>query len=251
MKYKRPDRNTALTPQEKRAIMRDYFRHCKKIYTKDPSAINRKIPREVVKDLTDAIGSLILARLSKTQKYKAVSKFLIENPLPASMQKLLTKETRTFCLILNALKQWVSAEQQAMDKLILGGQARKICREIMPECLLTGEKSDVLHHPVRDGRPPLFISQRGHKSIERQEKAVSNVPDTYEETIKSIRKKTHQSWENLLKASKALQGEVSTSFSTPKVASSSKSVCRRISKRTGYSFSCLEKFFKSQAQHLS
>ena len=49
----------------------------------------------------------------------SVREFLNTNPLPPATAPLLTDEFRTFCLALNALKQWVAAEQAATDRYLV------------------------------------------------------------------------------------------------------------------------------------
>ena len=46
--------------------------------------------------------------------------FLDDNPLPLAVAQRLQPEFRVFCLALNAIKQWVAAEQSATDRYLLG-----------------------------------------------------------------------------------------------------------------------------------
>jgi len=82
-------------------------------------------------------------------------------------------------LAINSLKQWVVAEQGATDRYLLGGAARDLCREATDTCLVTGAvltNGIELHHPVRDGRPPIPLSKEGHASIEGQSSLVGEDP---------------------------------------------------------------------------
>ena len=118
-----------------------------------------------------------------------VKNFLAETPLPPPLQDLLPDDFRVFCLMLNALKQWISAEQQATDRYLLGGTARDTLRSITNRCLVTGNEigeQGELHHPVRDGRPPIILSKDGHAAIEGQTRG-SQVP--YGSTQKSEERK--------------------------------------------------------------
>jgi hypothetical protein len=125
MKYQRPNSNTRLTKREKTEMMRDYVEFYKKQYEADQKTLNRKIPREAFAEIIDAIGNLLLHKSAQLATARGpIANFLNDNPLPLAMSNLLPLEIRAFCLALNALKQWVSAEQSAMDRLILGGRAR-------------------------------------------------------------------------------------------------------------------------------
>jgi hypothetical protein len=100
-----------------------------------------------------------------------VRKFLDDNPLPAPLAEMLPPQFRVFCLALNALKQWVSTQQARTDHHLLGGRARDLCKGATDRCLVTGDalgQDRQLHHPVRDGRPPIPLSKHGHSLIEGQ-----------------------------------------------------------------------------------
>src|SRR5205814_2247123 len=80
-----------------------------------------------------------------------------------------------------------------------GGVARQICREASEICLITGEtlgNDAELHHPVRDGRPPVLLSKLGHQAIEGQSSA-SSTEDPVEKVLRPLRKQNHQSWAQL------------------------------------------------------
>jgi hypothetical protein len=118
------------------------------------------------------IGELLLTESAKLAASKGpIRAFLDGNSLPPSMEKSLPDDFRVFCLALNSLKQWTSAEQAATDRYLLGGSARILCREAVKTCLVTGsalDKYSELHHPLRDGRPPILLSKKGHCSLEDQ-----------------------------------------------------------------------------------
>jgi hypothetical protein len=72
---------------------------------------------------------------------------------------------------LKALKQWTNREQMTMDGYLFGRSARQMFRTAANACLVTGEALDStaeLHHPVRDGRPPILLSKNGHAQLEGQ-----------------------------------------------------------------------------------
>jgi len=173
MPYRRPQSSIRLTKPEKFDLLAKYFEYYRDLAAKVPASLNVKANREAYADLLDQIGELLLARSAEAVKVRApVREFLDANPLPEALKGLLPDEFRAFCLALNSLKQWVSAEQLATDRYLLGGTARQLCRQAASSCVLTGEPFDgqtvELHHPVRDGRPPIPVSKTGHDQIEGQ-----------------------------------------------------------------------------------
>lgn len=165
-RYERPRNCRAITKTEKLVLLKEYATEYEALAKADPSALNRKMPREAFSELIDAVG-VLLAEKSATLAASPgpVREFLDSNPVPGKMAPLLPESVRAFCLGLNSLKQWVVAEQAAMDRYLLGGRARELCREAFDRCLVTGDEfaADVeLHHPIRDGRPPIPLSKTGH-----------------------------------------------------------------------------------------
>jgi hypothetical protein len=146
----------------------------------------------------------------------------------------LPDDYRVYCLALNALKQWLAAEQAATDRYLLGGKARDECRAAATTCVVTGEPLDgskgELHHPVRDGRPPILLSKEGHDRLEGQVR--SGDEDGISAKIRPIRERMSQSWRNLRKGCLDLLGR-EVSHSTPSVAASSKSFARKAAQETG------------------
>jgi hypothetical protein len=124
--------------------------------------------------------------------------FLDDNPLPPAIAQRLPREFRVFCLALNAIKQWVAAEQSATDRYLLGGASRKLCRNAADRCLVTGDTLGVdieLHHPVRDGRPAIPLSKRGHDLIEGQ--SPSEGDDPIGQSLSELRSMGNRSWVQL------------------------------------------------------
>lgn len=124
------------------------------------------------------------------------------------MAALLPGEFRAFCLALNAVKQWVAKEQAATDRYLLGGVARALCREAGKTCLVTGEvlgPDAELHHPVRDGRPPIALSKRGHASIDGQVATVGR--DRIGRAIIATRGEGNRSWAQLRRGCLDLLGK--------------------------------------------
>jgi hypothetical protein len=173
MAFTRPQIAVQLSKEEKTAVLAEYIQHYTALAASDVSALNRKLPKDTVGNLLDTIGGILLSESAKLADAPGpVRKFLQDNPVPPSFAPLLPDSVRAFCLALNALKQWVATEQVAMDRYVLGNRARELCRSAGNACMVTGETltpDAELHHPVRDGRPPLLISKKGHGSLEGQD----------------------------------------------------------------------------------
>jgi len=173
MSYQRRNPGVRHPKKEREVILREYWEFYRKESEVDPSVLNRKLPREVFADLLDEVGTLLVERATKLSSQPGpVRQFLDENPIPPSLESQLPDDFRVFCLALNALKQWVASEQTATDRFFLGGRARQECRAVSDVCLVTGEPfagKVQLHHLVRDGRPPLPLSTKGHSKLEKQE----------------------------------------------------------------------------------
>ncbi len=167
-----------------------------------------------------------------------VREFLDNNKLPDLMSKLLPDDFRVFCLLLNGLKQWLSAEQAATDRYLLGGTARERCRKMLSSCLVTGEPLTAaidLHHPVRDGRPPVPLSREGHRTIEQQTAAGAPSADTEtDEIARGIAKvkKPNQSWSMLRRGCRLMLGQP-PGGGTPATNASAKTLARQAIETTG------------------
>lgn len=219
MTYQRYKSEISLSKPDKVSLMSEYIDYYERLINEQGlDVLNAKIPREVFAEILDNIGSL----LNKKAKEMAcedgpVKEFLEANPLPPHMKDLLPDDFRVFSLLLNALKQWVSAESQATDRFVLGGTARATCREAVHKCIVTGEalgENPELHHPLRDGRPPILLSKKGHNLVEQSNQknnyASSNDDDSNDDvwnTIKQIRSKKNQSWAQLKEGCTAILTE--------------------------------------------
>ena len=167
-----------------------------------------------------------------------VREFLELNSLPPSLGSLLPPDFRAFCLVLNALKQWVSAEQHATDRYLLGGNARDELRAIAGSCIVTGRSLDgdcELHHPVRDGRPPIPLCHDAHDQIEHQGPKGTVSSDTNFSVISEIRRQNNNSWKNLRRGCLDLIGE-KVKHSTPAVRAGALAFARKSSNATGLTF---------------
>lgn len=199
MAYQRPTNRSPLSKSEKLELLRDYVQHYRELAAADSTVLNQKVRREAFADLLDGLGEMLLtesARLAESEG--PVRAFLDANPLPAAMAERLPAEFRVFCLALNSLKQWVAAEQAATDRYLLGGAARDLCRKAADTCLVTGgalASDSELHHPVRDGRPPIPLSKEGHASIEGQLPLVDD--DPIGQALLPLRREMNRSWAHL------------------------------------------------------
>lgn len=235
MPYQRPRSDRTLTKDERTVLIQSYLNHYRELAKEDLAVLNRKIAREAFGTLLDEIGSLLLEKSAELASATgSVRDFLSANPLPHPLKGLLSDEFRVFCLALNALKQWLAAEQAATDRFLLGGTAREECRRAATICLVTGDPLDLakveLHHPVRDGRPPIPLSKQGHKRLEGQ---VGSPPDdSTAAKIRAIKKHLHRSWVNLRKGCLDILGR-ETAYSPSSVAASSRTFAHKVSQETG------------------
>ena len=206
MAFKRYQPEKSLSKDEKVSLMAEHMLYCERLYKNDISALDVKIPREVFATTLDKIGTLLKNEAkSLSTTVNDLSIFLKDNPLPPHLEAHLTDEFRAFCLLLNGLKQWVSAESAATDRYLLGGKAREICREAVCKCIITGEElgdGAELHHPLRDGRPPILISKEGHILISQNSQNDDNDVDW--QTIKELRRKSNMSWKQLREGCNAI-----------------------------------------------
>lgn len=237
MPFQRPQPSRSLSKEERINLLRNYLNHYREAAKQDPTVLNRKVTRTAFEGLLDLIGSLLLEHSAKFASQPGpVSDFLAENPLPEPLRGLLPDQFRAYCLALNALKQWIATEQAATDKYLLGGRARQKCRTAATTCVITGESLDAgaaeLHHPVRDGRPPVVMSKKGHDRLEGQS-ALPEGDETWLK-IKAIKRESNRSWVHLRKGCLDILG-MEVTHSTTSVGASSKSFVRKVAKETGLS----------------
>jgi hypothetical protein len=233
MAYVRPVNKTSLSKQKKLQLLTEYaayYRDAVAADDADETTLNQKIPREAFSGLLDRIGSLLTDESARLATGPGpVRDFLTDNPLPDGMAPLLPDSFRAFCLALNSLKQWVAKEQAATDRYLLGGVSRQMCRDASATCLVTGEALGIdseLHHPVRDGRPPVLLSKAGHDRIEGQERV--NAADVAENELVALRRKTNLSWAHLRRGCLDLLGSP-VAASSKAMAASARSSARKAS----------------------
>ncbi|WP_238906114.1 hypothetical protein [Clostridium sp. YIM B02506] len=111
----------ALSKPKKVNLMAEYIDYYERLINEQGlDTLNIKIPREVFEDILDHIGSILNKKsIEMANEDGPVKEFLEANPLPSHMKELLPDDFRVFSLLLNALKQWVSAESQATDNIFL------------------------------------------------------------------------------------------------------------------------------------
>jgi hypothetical protein len=242
--FSRPTSSTSLTKEAKVALLADYFAEYRALASENPSdsRLNVKVPRSVFSDLLDEIGTLLLTRADELSKSAGpVKDVLEENEPPGQLGSLLPREFRAYCLILNALKQWVAAEQAATDRYLLGGTARQTLRAIIDVCVLTGQQlsSDEveLHHPVRDGRPPIPVSKIAHAILEGQDSSSSerSGADQPATILREIKKQGNRSWVMLRRGCMDLLG-FQSSHSTQQVGATSRSFAREAAAKSGWNY---------------
>jgi hypothetical protein len=209
MAYCRPQSKARLTKAEKLGLLSQYFEYYRALAKQSPASLNVKAPRKAYDQLLAQVGGLLLATSAKAAKERGqVRDFLDTHPLPDALKGLVPDEFRAFCLALNALKQWVSAEQAATDRYLLGGTARHVCRQAASTCVLTDQpfKGQVveLHHPVRDGRPPIPVSKTAHAQIEGQAPGHGTAPHLA--SLRALKREGNRSWAQLRLGCQALLG---------------------------------------------
>lgn len=241
--YTRPCNANPLSPSEKADLLREYFAHYEDVARKEPNLLSVKLERAAFAEVLDQVGGLLLERSRQLASSPGpMREFLDATPPPNCVRTRLPDEFRAFCLLLNALKQWVAAESAATDRFLLGGTARKQCRQMADHCLVTGqplEAGDVeLHHPTRDGRPPIPLSKAGHAQIEFPN---GETADPIEATLRTLKRQGNRSWVMLRRGCVALDGgEVDDT--TPAALAASKTFARKAAEATGLSYQKLIKW---------
>ena len=110
--------------------------------------------------------------------------------------------------------------------------------------LLAGQPVLILHEEAR------AETQRLRTSVHSGPKGANPVTPrgTIPERVRAIRSQTHQSWSNIFKAARTLQGLDHEPFGTLNVENSAKSCVRRIHRETGLSFAEIEALLVEQGE---
>jgi hypothetical protein len=237
MRYERPVNARPLSKDQRLVLLQDYMAHYEIEATREQRALKQLLPHDAFAPLLDLVGELLLRESSRLAIAAGpVHDFLEDTPVPACMSDLLPPDFRVFCLALNALKQWVSGEQSATDEYLLGRKARELCRSAVSKCIVTGDPlgTDVqLHHPVRDGRPPLPLSKLGHQTIEGQISA--RCGDPVEASLIALRRKSNASWAMLGRGWLDLLGKATLS-AAPSSDSRARTFARKAAKVSNLSY---------------
>jgi hypothetical protein len=260
-----------LTKDEKVDLVRTYYQCYAELASCDgtKAELNLKVPRAAFADVLDEIGTLLLQRSSDLATHEGpVKEFLDTHIPPGDLLKLLPDEFRAFCLTLNALKQWLSAEQLATDRYLLGGTARQTLKEAASVCTITNKPLDLadleLHHPARDGRPPIPVSKAAHKVIENQVTVAEPRNDrtavpadpvemtnvvSAEQSLKVLKRSRTWSWVMLRRGCLDLLGQ-DAGHSTPAVGATSRTFARQAVATTGRDLRWILSFLDQSAYGL-
>lgn len=240
MSYTRPVNPNPVTPDEKPQLISDHVAYYEKIALLatergDYSELNVKLPKVAAEVLLSDVGALLNQAALKAAKTGQVKDFLDRNPLPDSMKSHLPDEFRAFCLLLNSLKQWVSAESLSTDRYLLGGTGRDKLRAASSHCMITGSPLDKveLHHAVRDGRPPIPLSPEGHRQVEESNAGTTDVPLIL--TLRELKSERTWSWKMLRDGCMSQLGEHIESRSK-NALNTSRTFAKKAQIRTGLSF---------------
>lgn len=243
MPYIRPVNPNPVLPDEKQQIIIEYFAYYGKIAQLalergDYSELNTKLPKVAAETFLSDVGTLLNQAALKAAKAGDVKEFLDKNPLPESMKNHLPDEFRAFCLLLNSLKQWVSAESLATDRYLLGGTVRAKLRNASSNCMITGLplKKVELHHAVRDGRPPIPLSPEGHRQVEESLAETSDVPLIRD--LRELKAERTWSWKMLRDGCLSQLGQLGEDFKSrsKKSLDTSRAFAKKAQARTGLSF---------------
>src|SRR5689334_14679205 len=87
MAYARPEPESKPGKPERKEMLEQYFSEYRAWAARDPSCLNRKVPREVFADLLDQVGALLLQQSAVLATTPGpVREFLEQNPLPPSLE---------------------------------------------------------------------------------------------------------------------------------------------------------------------
>ena len=102
---------------------------------------------------------------------------------------------------------------------------------------------------VLGGQPLLILAREKTRGTWRSQKPKSKSRSTQDGTVQSVREirsQSHQSWSNIRKAARELQGLDHEPFGTTNVASSAKSCVRKIALETGLTYEQIEAILDEQ-----
>ncbi|TXN30857.1 hypothetical protein [Methylobacterium sp. WL19] len=231
-----------MSKTEKIDILEEYLDYYRYLAKENPAQLNVKLERAAFVSTINEFEILMHQRAKEfASEPGPIRDFLRSHVPPGQIAQHLPDEFRAFCLLLNAVKQWVAKQQIDTDKLVLGGTARATLRAASDRCTITGEplaRDDMeLHHPVRDGRPPLPVSKAAHKAIEKQGKATASNNETdsddeFDIALRNLKKGRSWSWVMLRRGCLDLMNQP-VEHSTPAVRANSRTFARKALDATG------------------
>ena len=215
-KYSRYKASNKLEGEERRNALKAYVAHYADIAAVTPALLNQKLARSHAEDILSEIGGLLQIRAKEMATLPGpVQSFLRKNPVPKCLGNYLTKEIRCFSLLLNALSQWCVSEKLAMDRFLLSGDVRKELKSLFEICPVSPEDKNLsnveLHHPLRDGRPPIPLSKMGHDKVEGLF-VLKEDDDVGRQLVDFRRENSPLSWKRLRVGCMALTGELTEDF---------------------------------------
>src|ERR1019366_2780057 len=86
----------------------------------------------------DKRGAFSIRNRREVNSHAAYNRKATPEQLRLFQGLLRSYDFRVYCLALNALKQWLAAEQAATDRYLLGGRARQECRAAAATWIVTG-----------------------------------------------------------------------------------------------------------------
>jgi hypothetical protein len=201
MAFEPPKPAAKIPPDEKDRYLDPYFAYYAEVAQKNPKELRLKIPRAVLQPYLDVIGSNLhdlakgIANSSDTSNpANEIRTFLKDHPIPGEIGKHLTGEMRSYALLIRALLNWCVGQSLFIDRWVISGNARKTLRSRSATCIVTGnplKQGEVeLHHPARDGRPPIPVSKKGHKIADD----VFDPQDPLGKRLVELRRQRQYSW---------------------------------------------------------
>lgn len=205
MPFEPPKPTSKISPTEKQKVLTEYIEHYRGLAQTHPDLLRIKLRRSQIQPFLDEIGEHVL-RLAKqigteagaaTEHGQAVRQFLESNPIPGTVGQFLTMELRAYALLVHGLHQWAVGQSLATDRWVISGNARHALRSSTDRCVVTnepfGEEPIELHHPARDGRPPIPVSKKGHKIADE----VFDPQDPQGRLFVAVKKKLRFSWRSI------------------------------------------------------
>ena len=93
---------------------------------------------------------------------------------------------------------------------------------------------------VLAGQPLLILKPKGSNDPGKHVAPVTDIDESVVQRVKDVRKQRNQSWINIYKAARALQGKNHEAFGTENVKNTAKSVVRKIHRETVLSYAEIE-----------